>query len=42
MTRLLRIQYPGTMYHIISRGIGRMTVFYDEENIRGIDKGKNI
>lgn len=32
MTRPLRIQYPGAMYHIISRGIGRMTIFHNEKD----------
>lgn len=42
MARPLRIQYPGAMYHIVSRGIGRMMIFHDEENIRVIDKEKEI
>jgi len=32
MARPLRIQYPGAMYHIISRGIGRMTIFHNEKD----------
>ncbi len=32
MTRPLRIQYPGAMYHIISRGIGKMTIFHNEKD----------
>jgi len=32
MARPLRIQYPNAMYHIISRGIGRMTIFHNEKD----------
>ena len=32
MARPLRIQYPGAMYHIISRGNGRMTIFHNEKD----------
>ena len=32
MTRPLRIQYPGAMYHIISRGIGKMTIFHNNKD----------
>ena len=32
MARPLRIQYPGAMYHIISRGIARMTIFHNEKD----------
>jgi len=32
MARPLRIQYPGAMYHIISRGIGRMTIFHNDND----------
>lgn len=32
MARPLRIQYPGAMYHIISRGVGRMTIFHNEKD----------
>ncbi len=34
MARPLRIQYPGAMYHIISRGIARMTIFHNEKDWR--------
>lgn len=32
MARPLRIQYQGAMYHVISRGNGRMTLFYTEKD----------
>ena len=32
MARPLRIQYPGAMYHIISRGNGRMTIFHNDKD----------
>ena len=32
MARPLRIQYPNAMYHIISRSIGRMTIFHNEKD----------
>ena len=32
MARPLRIQYPGAMYHIISRGNGRMTIYHSEKD----------
>ena len=32
MARPLRIQYPGATYHIISRGIARMTIFHTEKD----------
>ncbi len=32
MARPLRIQYPGAMYHIICRGIARMTIFHNEKD----------
>ncbi|GBE15081.1 hypothetical protein BMS3Abin14_01135 [bacterium BMS3Abin14] len=31
MSRPLRIKYPGAMYHIISRGNGRMTIYHTEK-----------
>ena len=37
MARPLRIQFPGAMYHIISRGVARMTIFHNEQ-----DRGKFI
>ncbi len=32
MARPLRIQYPNAMYHIISRGIGKMTIFHNDKD----------
>ena len=32
MARPLRIQFPGAMYHIISRGNGRMTIYHSEKD----------
>ena len=32
MARPLRIQFPDAMYHIMSRGIGRMTIFHNEKD----------
>jgi REP element-mobilizing transposase RayT len=32
MARPLRIQFPGAMYHIISRGNGRMTIFHNDKD----------
>ncbi len=28
MARPLRIEYPGSLYHIISRGVGNVTIFH--------------
>ncbi len=30
MARLLRIEYPGAFYHIISRGVGRQNIFFKD------------
>jgi len=32
MARPLRIQFPGAMYHIMSRGIGKMTIFHTDHD----------
>ena len=30
MPRQLRIQYPGSMYHVMSRGNGRQDIYLDD------------
>ena len=35
MARLLRIQYAGAIYHVMSRGDRREDIFLDEEDRRG-------
>ena len=32
MSRPLRIEYPGAIYHITSRGNAKMPIFYDDED----------
>jgi REP element-mobilizing transposase RayT len=32
MFRLLRIQYPGAVYHVMNRGTARQATFLDEED----------
>ena len=32
MSRPLRIEFPGALYHITSRGNGKQTIFFDEED----------
>ena len=32
MARAFRIQYPGAVYHITSRGNARESIFYDEKD----------
>ncbi len=30
MPRMLRVEYPGAIYHLMSRGDRREDIFYDE------------
>ncbi len=32
MARLLRIEFPGAIYHVMSRGNARQTVFRDDSD----------
>ena len=32
--RRLRIEYPGAIYHVISRGIGRRKIFKEDKDCR--------
>jgi putative transposase len=32
MSRDLRIEFPGALYHVMSRGIARMPVFWDDND----------
>ena len=37
MPRPPRIQYPGAIYHLVTRGDGRRTLFHDAGHYGGID-----
>ncbi len=37
MARPLRIEFPGAVYHIISRGNAKQAIFIDDEKIMGED-----
>ncbi|MEE8587683.1 MAG: hypothetical protein V3T83_22835 [Acidobacteriota bacterium] len=32
MARPLRVEYPGAIYHIMSRGVARMATFLDDKD----------
>jgi len=34
MARLLRMEYPETFYHVLSRSNPRQDIFYDDKNYR--------
>ncbi|MCH7859897.1 MAG: transposase [Candidatus Marinimicrobia bacterium] len=36
MTRPLRIQYPGAIYHVMNRGANRSRIFIDDYYDRGL------
>ena len=39
MARPLRVEYPGAIYHVMSRGNGRQRVFRDERDFRRLLEG---
>ena len=39
MARPLRIEFPGAIYHVISRGNARQTVFRDDSDYQRLIKG---
>ena len=39
MRRLPRIQYPGAIYHIITRGDGRREIFHDDGHYERFTRG---
>lgn len=32
MSRLLRIEYPGALYHVMNRGVARQNIFNNEDH----------
>jgi REP element-mobilizing transposase RayT len=34
MARPLRIEYPGAVYHVLSRGVGRRDIFHEDHDYR--------
>ncbi len=41
MPRKLRVEYPGAMYHVMSRGDRREDIFLDDVDRQGATKGAN-
>jgi putative transposase len=39
MARPLRVEYPGAIYHVMSRGNGRQRVFRDERDFQRLLEG---
>ena len=39
MARPLRIEFPGAIYHVMSRGNARQTVFRDDSDYQRLSKG---
>ena len=39
MARPLRIEFPGVIYHVMSRGNARQTVFRDDSDYQRLSKG---
>jgi putative transposase len=39
MPRLPRLQYPGAIYHLVTRGEGRRRLFHDQGHYERFTKG---